>query len=481
VKEQIISLDANDDLNSLRDKLVRAQSARILLRWPSAHSALNRRLDVELARRWARTAGSEIVIVSSDSAVQALAASARVPWFADEAAAAIASPRMLRRFDPPPPLRPAHRSFGSGPLAPPSLSDWSSRWPAGLRVVVGLLAVFSVVLIPLLGFPAAEVRAEFPARQVTGSAALDTSQASRISIPVLATSRRPTSGRAVAPSTYAAGSIQLTNTSQTILSIPAGLIVSDNLGIGFETTQGVILLPGADASVPIRARRPGSASNFPANRINRVEGQLGLLLRATNLASITGGGENMRGMVTAADEDALQKELATAIQNQAASGLRTAAGPDRALADASIQIAIDPSSAPDAAPGSPADSVGQTLRATVTGLAFSRTDLAAASSYMLRLSLHPGEQLDASTITYSIEPANAGGWRLVAVGSAFPAPDTQAVTAALRGQSIAGAQSMLRNQYGAVGAPTILIDPAWIPWLPLFPFRIHLTLRPAAG
>jgi hypothetical protein len=482
VKEQIISLDSNDDLNSLRDKMSRAQSSRILLCWPTARGALHRRLDMELARRWAHMVGSEIVIVSSDPTVQQAAESARLPWFRNESSAATASSRAIRRTLRVPWVPPSPRSDDI--LLPRNSLPRSaapSQWPMGRRLAVGLFAVFSLALIPLLIYPSVEVHASYPARPITGSAALDTSQASRINISLETTGRLLTSGRASAPATFATGSIQLTNAGNAVLHLPAGLIVSDMFGVSFETMDGVTLNPGTSAMIAIRARRPGSTANLPARRINRMEGELALVLQVSNPAPTIGGGEIQRGLVTSADLEALQRRLTTDMRKMAIEGLTAAAGDDRLLAEASVQITIDRNSVADAIAGSLADSVGQTLSATANGLAFSRADLEAASSFILHAALEPGEKLAGTGLIYKIEPANAGGWRLIVNGRAYAAPDPQSVSSALRWQTVPAAQSILRNRFGATENPSIKINPSWWPWLPLFPFRIHLEMSPVAN
>jgi hypothetical protein len=265
------------------------------------------------------------------------------------------------------------------------------------------------------------------------------------------------------------------------VSLPAGLIVSNILGIFYRTDTGVILAPGASATVPIRAQDPGSSSNLPAGTINHVDGELGLMLRAINTTPASGGSEMQRGVVTQADLEGLQTKLSEDLQRQAMVGLTAAAGPNRMLAIASMQIAIDPASIPDTAIGSPADSFGQTLHAVASGYVFSRADLTAAAKYILQSGLQAGEQLADSTLMFQVEPADANGWTLKAEGRAFTAPDSQAVLMALRLQSVREAQTLLREKFGAAGAPAIQLNPAWLPCLPLFPFRMRIEILPASG
>jgi hypothetical protein len=469
MKEQILALESTDDLHSLRDKIARAQAGRLVLVWAALEEPLNRRLDVVLMKRWAAMVGSELAIVSPDEAVRRLARSAGVPCHAsltESALAALAPHPQLEGARSSPRIR--------KPRLPSPRSGRPRPLPPAVRIILFAAAVLSVAAVFLLLLPAARLTAVFPSRNVDAGGSFDSSWCSMLRSRLTLSDRRPTSGRALAPTAYAKGTVILINISNRVLAISAGLQVASESGITFETLEGLVLQAGKSGPAAVRAVEPGPSSNLPAGKVSRVLGPLSLSLNVENPAPLSGGQQGWRSVVTAWDWEALEKELSDRIRNEAESSLRALAGEGRMVVENSLQVELDPLDEPDLPVNSPADSLGLTLHAAASLLVCPADRIQSTALEILGSRLHPGETLSADSLTMRLSQNAAGGIDLAASGLAVEIPDRNAMSFALRGQTPDRAALILRERFHALAVPGIERTPGWFPLLPLFPYQIEI-------
>jgi hypothetical protein len=475
MKEQILALEHTDDLHSLRDKIARAQARRLVLLWGALEEPLTRRLDLVLMKRWAAMAGSDLAIVSGDEAVRSLARSAGVPCHPNLTASALAAlsprPEEPNKFD-------SHRRPRRRPAIPPPRTDRPRRVPPPLRIGLFSTAIFSVALVFLLLIPSARVKAVFPSRAIEAVGSLNPSLCTQLSTRLALSDRRPTGGRLFAPTAFAAGPVALTNLSSRILNLGAGLRVSSEGGVVFETVAGVALQPEETRIVPVRALEPGSAGNLATGKINRVLGPLSLSLTAENPSPTSGGEEAWRSAVTQSDWNALRAALEEKVLQQASGGLQALSGESRMTVEGSLRVEFDPLDAPDLPVHTPADSVGLTLHAEASLLACPLNLVLPRALEILGPHLHPDEVVSGENRTVRLAENEQGGIDLFASSVAFEIPDRNSAALALRARTPARAAEILRNRFGALEVPEISLSPSWIPLLPLFPYQISIE---AAG
>jgi hypothetical protein len=471
MKEQILSLEHTDDLQSLRDKITRVQAGRLVLLWPALAEPVKRRLDFALIRRWASMAGSELVIVSADSEVHRLARQAGIPCHSSLRESALAG-LSVRGSDTPGgfTIRPGHPR----PPAPSRIQHWRELPPA-LRIGLFSAAILSLAVLFLLLVPSARLRVIFPTRQLEASEALDPSLCAELTIHLELTDRRITTGSVTTPIAYAKGTIELTNKSTRILNLPAGLRVSSESGISFETMSGVILAIGKSHSVAIRATQPGSSGNLAAGEVDQVEGPLALSLQAINPDPISGGAESRRSAVSKGDLDALRSSLSERVYREAQTGMQNLAATGRTIVEKSLQVQFDSRDAADLDVNTPADTVGLTLHAVASALACP-TDIARSRAQSILTShLQAGEMLSPANTAFRLEENAQAAIDLYASGQAVKIPDRNAMTLALRARSPTQAAAVLRTQFGAQKVAAVDLTPAWIPVLPLFPYQIQIV------
>jgi len=251
--------------------------------------------------------------------------------------------------------------------------------------------------------------------------------------------------------------------------------VSSKSQVFYETTGGVILLPGKSQSAAVRAVEPGPSGNIAAGAVDRVEGPLVLSLEVTNPGPMSGGMQAWRKAVTQADLDALRTSLSDRIRQEAAAGMQNLATAGRTFVDKSLQVQFDPLSAADFPVDSPSDTVGLTLRAVATAWECSTDIVRSRAQSALLSGLAAGETLFPASVTFQLEKNAQGAIDLQASGLAVKIPDLNSMALALRANSPAQAAAVLQSRFGARTVTEMDLWPGWFPVLPLFPYQIEIA------
>jgi hypothetical protein len=471
MKEQILSLEPTDDLQSLRDKITRGQAGRLVLLWPALTEPINRRLDFALLRRWAVMSGSELMVVSADSEVRRLAAQAGIPCYLNlkETALHGISDRGREKAAGVPPSGPHSR-----PLVP-IRAKFFGKLPLAIRIALFSSAIFSLVILFLLLIPSAQIQATFSSRSIEVSKLLDPSLCSQISIHLELTARRNTSGFISVPIAYAKGTVILTNKSTRTLDLPAGIRVSSKSGVFLETIAGVIIPAGKTQPVLVRAVKPGTSGNLGAGGVDHVDGLLALSLQATNPEPISGGEQAWRSAVTQADLDGLRSTLSEQVRQQAELGMQNLAAAGRTLVEKSLEVKFNPADAADLPVNSASDTVGLTLHAVASAQGCPTGIIRSRAVSVLTAGLAAGETLSSSSIAFRLEKTAPGAIGLQASGMAVKIPDRYDMAMALRARTPAQAAAILRSRFDARSIAGMDLSPAWIPLLPLFPYQIEIS------
>ena len=112
------------------------------------------------------------------------------------------------------------------------------------------------------------------------------------------------------PFKYAGGMVYLTNLTDEEVEIPNGTIVMTETKppVRFKTLREVTVTSGKNSTtaVPVQAANPGSQGNLEAEKIQTIEGALGLQVSVINKEPTLGG----------ADEEALQPHSGRLFQSQ---------------------------------------------------------------------------------------------------------------------------------------------------------------------
>jgi len=502
LKEQIISVEPNDDLASLRDKVLRAQASLVLLHAASPSPAIRRRLDLVLARRWAISVGSSLALVTSVRPLRALAKETQTPCFPSLQTAL----RISREALPPPPpemrkpLPPPSRGSGKGKDSAVRIPGATSRGPnedlltnclfrSGAVQGFGLgrfrILVFSVgiglLLLPIvLGVPSAIIRLQLPSRPVAASSLLPKSSGAGLIAQVQVSGRQLSSGEEVVPTESASGSVLLHNRSSDTLLLPPGLqIQAPSARMVFLTSSPAAIAPNQKVWIGVNAAQAGIQGNLPAGSLGTIVGPLGLILEVSDSSPMSGGQSERRAVVSVDDLQSLRVELEGELRSQALLRLEAEAPSGSLLVRDSLTTEGPVESQADATPGTPVDSVGMTLSAKATVLSFNSSDLERIAAQTLSERIGRGETLNWSQMEMTLSSTPAGDAILEVEAKAYPVLDPSDLAYQVRLRRPREAARIIQSRIPLGITPAIEISPSWLPFLPLYPWRIHVEAHPS--
>ncbi|MCZ2122581.1 MAG: baseplate J/gp47 family protein [Anaerolineales bacterium] len=331
MKTQIITLEAHDDLISVRDKLAWVKMPRVLLVWPKYESVNLRVLDLKVLQRHADALGAQLGLVTRRGNVRRDAEALGIPVFGTTSAAqkeAWPKPAPRKQRLPKNPRRDLRRIRAE--VYPPEAAWRTSLLGRAFAFAVGVIAF---VTVAGLFVPRATVTL-YPQMQtqktVLSVAASESFQsvsmngnipAQKLSVIVEAEQTLAIASEISIPKTKAKGIARFTNLSQGEVNIPAGttLATATDLPIQFVTLNATLLSPGADefVEVPIEALKAGESGNVLAGSIIVVEGPLGLSIAVGNPSATTGGTDSKRLGATEADRAKLRDVVMENLRREA--------------------------------------------------------------------------------------------------------------------------------------------------------------------
>lgn len=502
MKEQIIQLDAHDDFISARDKIGWAQTARVLLVWPTGGRVLTRRLDLLLLKRHAARLGAQLVLITADAGVREQAQELALPVFGSVEASHVRRGRTRGRpvTRPSPPrvrldrsmLRPNRRQ---GVALLPAWANWTLK---GIVFVIGLAGLAGMVAAlgpsaTVTVVPATEpVRVQVNLVADSGVEIVDdlTIPARIVRVEVEASGTTATTGLREVPSQPALGTVIFTSLDGTLTLIPAGTGVRTTTGAParFRTVQAVSLeaIVGATAQAAIEAVDLGPSGNVAAGLINAIDGPLGLQLAVVNPSPTVGGALTQQAAVTNADRERLLAELRARLEAEAVTALQSQLGPSEFLAPDSVRLTETVAETFDLAVGEQADTLPLTLRLAFSGVAVDDTQARAAALQALLSAAPEGTHVIPGTEQFERFPAIATDealrvhFTLQASGVAVPLVDDALLRELVRGQPVPQSQLRLASALPLSTLPIIEISPEWYPRLPWLPFRIDVVVAGGA-
>lgn len=490
MKVQIVYLDPHDDQVSARDKLAWAQAQRILLVWPSEGRLLRRQLDLALLRRQATRQGAQLGLVTHDAEVVDHAAVLGIPVFASTEA--LPESGWRRGRSKPGSTRPPRAAIPGEPRPspPPGEPGWL-RWPMFVLACLALLVMLGLTL------PAARIVISpvTRAQQIRASVLLDPEvkepqvdgriPSRQATVTVSGDLRVPATGTVMVPASQAVGTVKFTNLTSTAVTVPSGsgVLPQGHPELRFLTTERVLLAGsiGAVAAVGVIAQSAGSAGNLPAGTLNAVDGPLGLQASVVNPTPTAGGTDAPRAAASAGDRARLLQLLSDSLLQEAGTALSAQMGPGEKLAARSMRIVRIIEEAYDHPAGEAADTVSLAMRIEVAGLAYRPKDALEAGMLALQAALPsgsmgvPGSQ---SIELRSDSPNNVANDVLPfsATQQVYMPIDPVAVRRMVRGHSPAEAAQLLRQGLTLSAQPSIILVPAWLPWIPWLDVRIDVRM-----
>ena len=496
MKTQVIQLDSHDDVTSIRDKMSWAKTPRILLVYPRRSRILERTLDLRLLQRHALLLGAQLAIVAPSADIRQSARELGIPIFKTAAIAqrrtwqATTTSEVPVRRTSPIDLRRMQRA------ALPDEGRWRNLF--GVRLLFFTLAVLAVLALLVLFFPSATVALTPETRMQSQTISLSASpQVSSVdlagSLPahlastVLERSKTaPVTGSVITPNTPSEGMARFRNLGFGKVVIPAGTVVrtTGSPSIRFSTTADAVMPAGVAKTfdVPIHSVEPGTSGNLPANMLVAFEGDLGTSLAVTNPSPTTGGSDHIAPIQTADDRTHLHDVLVAEILDQCKLSLPQTIGQSDTFFPDTLAVGKVLSETYFPADGQTGATLSLTMNLQCQAQYATAEDVNTLASLTMDANLPGGFEPASSTVTALSSGApvtDAQGntsWKVLAQRLLRAHIDLVETMQMIQGRSLAAAGRRLTSTLQLVAAPTIQVTPAWWPWLPVFSFRIAISI-----
>jgi hypothetical protein len=503
--QQIIYLEVDDDITTIRNRLEWAQAPRVLLVVPRGCPALHQPLDFRLLRRQADALGIEVALVSKASVVQDLAYEHKFSIFSTTKRGQRARWRKMDEDDisrpptRPQPRRPLWPTLEGNPSLRRALRVTRHILASGtFLIVVGILILGAYLVVPsarIVLMPTSEViSVAVPLTASPEVEAVDVGQlllpARVIEVRVEDRAQIPTTGTKDAPDIPATGTVVFINRSAASVTVPKETAVSTSAGtpIRFLTLEDVTLPPtvGGIARVGVQAAEPGPIGNVEVNLINRVEGPMAVKVRVTNDEPTGGGTVKQVGMVTPADKERLRASLLQQLQQKAYAAMTAELDEGQFVPAESLQVELILVENYDQFVEEVADTLGLEMRVVVSGVVIDEADAAPLVLEVLRSQVRSG--FDPLSETCRLQFGQVIGVRqedravqfnMGGTGVMAAHLDVMLIQEAIRGQTPEFALDYLRANVPLRAEPQVTLSPEWlpvqrIPWLPL---RINVVVQ----
>jgi hypothetical protein len=511
---QVIELEDHDDVNTVRDRLLTAQSPRVLLVIPWDSPSLRTPVDMQVVRRTGEANGIEVAIASTEGEVRAAAHDVGLPAFrsVDAAQRKARWHKPRDEEDELKPWAPSKRKRREAERAAvernQAVVQSARRHPAWIALKIGIfvLALLVVAFAALAIIPNAQITLVPQSTKITaainviadpGAEEVDAMTghvpSSEVTTIVRDTITVPTTGKKSIPEARATGRVIFVNQLNSPIRISQGTVVRTSAtgqALRYVLTKDVEVPAGigAQAEGIVEAVEVGAASNVGANLINEIEGVAALAARVSNPDPLGGGGDKEVRAVDPADREKAKEDIRPQLRETALKQLQEKLAPGEFI-------------------------IPESLGGNILELTFDRevTEQADELTLLMRVeySAEKVQSEDANSLVFSaLNAQTPPGYELLPEGMAFQRgeafviSDTQVLSQTLyqfpmqgsgfaaanldvgtavekiTGKSVEEAVAVLQDELPLKQEPQITIFPKWFPSLPWLSFRIQTEVNP---
>jgi hypothetical protein len=468
--QELVFLDADDDLGTIRSKLESSSAEEIYLVIPRRSSVMRTPLEFRILARIANEMSSETVLVTADPGRRRLANQE-----------GFRTRRGLSTLK--------HLMLGPGQRPPRIVvPDWLSL-PSIISFLsfVGVLAVAGFGV--LVAYPQMHVTLVPQTRNVDRSVDITIDPDAKAADPTTATlpgslqtlqvdvsdSLAIPSDRTIGQD-KAHGEAIVTSQRNTTFSLPKGTTVRVDGGPKFVTDLDLVLPPKIPVRVGITAADPGTAGNIGPAQISVLEGSGVDQLDVTNQRPTTGGTDRQAKVVAEDDRTTLDAKLKQAARDKGFAQLQQRAGTEQTLPEMSLSVSTTAETF-DQDVGAESEQLTGRLTATVSGTMFTNLAYNDLVGKVLEAGAGSGMLLSAPVTVETPGVLKVDGHKVVlrcdAHGVVQSAVDADGIKRALTGTSAQDARAYLARLGGLAEAPSVDLVPAWAPRA----FRIDVNVQ----
>jgi len=505
--QQVLYLEAEDDLPAIRELLEGAQAKRVLLVVPKGSRIFREPLNLRILGRYANDLALDVALVTRDSRTKQLAKEEGIAalssltrgkkgrWRSGAPRRSSAQRAAVARVDG---LRSGRGDIGYGD----TVIVWAGR-VLGILLFVFLLVVvvgMAALLIPEAKVTVVPYREVVEATlQLTANPEEEKPSLTSLTIPariveteVEQTGEIATVSKRDAPDAPSVGTITFINQTASPLEVLPGAVVRTSTGttVRFRTVTTATLeaVVGARADAEIEALQPGPVGNVDKATITEVETSgLRGKVRVINEQPTQGGGVKQVGVVTRADMDRLKAQLYQQLQQRAYVELQNQLGEQEFLPPESMTTEIM-AEVYDQFLDTEADVLHLQMRILATGTAVDRANANLLAYDVLNERIPVAYELQSEEITFSLDEENVqmlGRSVILDVTASAPLVvnvDRGEVRSAISGLKADEAVQALTEAFALDAPPVVEVMPEWIKrweWLdrvPLLQFRIQVVV-----
>lgn len=468
--QELVFLDADDDLGTIRSKLESSSAEEIFLVIPRRSSVLRTPLEFRILARIANEMSSETVLVTDDPSRRRLA---NQEGFRTRRGLRTLKHLMLAPDQGPP------RFVVPDWVPLPTLASFFST--IGLLVIVGL-GVFGfypqmrITVVPQTRTVSQTVDVTIDPDTKTADASTAALPGTVLSVPVDVSGSVPIPSDRTIGSDRSHGEVIVTSARPAPSTLAKGSVVRVDGGPKFTTDQDITLPPGVPVRVGVTAADPGTEGNVAANTITIFDGDGFDQLQVTNQRPTSGGTDRQAKVVGEDDRKALDEMLRKNARDKGFAQLQQKAGTEQTLPDMSL-VVDQGTETFDQDVGAESDQLTGRLTTTVSGTVFQNLAYNDLVGKVLEAKSGEGWQLGAPVKVETPGVLKVDGHKVVlrtdASGLLQSSVDADGIKRALTGSSVQDARAYLTRLSGLAEAPSVVMTPTWAPRA----FRIDVNVQ----
>jgi hypothetical protein len=491
-QEQIIRVEADEEIAAIRDRLTWAEAPRVVLVISRRNKAMRDKMNLKLIQRTAIDQAITVALVAHHRDTVRLAEEIGLPVFW--------TARVPFGF----------RNWNGG-AAPKFVPDDDGDEvkiiaPTGPRmglryrilgVVLLMALVFVVASLIFLLAPTARITLSPVSDQttintvITASASIKNLNTALRQIPATV-NEIPLDGseqivpiaKKDVPDARATGLIIFTNKTDQPIHLPRGSFVATSSGVPvrFQTSADADLAARGRAEVNITAIEPGPSGNVAKFAINTAEGPFALALNVIN-ANGTGGGTVKRvPVVSDEDKRRVADVLRQRLRQEAISRFKAALQENEFVPEDTVTVTLE-STTYDKFVDEAADLLTLAAHATARGLIVNGVNANIVALEQLKAKQRDGFELFPDSVEFqpgavlAADPDSVS-FELTAKGRAASAIDRSLIINTLRNMSRADAEDWLTTRLTLRRPPVIELKSDWLErdHMPFFTFRMQVDV-----
>jgi len=507
---QIIELEDHDNVDTIRDRILTADSARVLLVVPWDSPSLRKLVDMQVVTRFGEANGIDVAIVSTEGEIRTAAHDAGLPAFRSVNAAQRKAQwhKPHAEDDELEPWAPSKRKRREAQRAAVERdranAQANRRHPAWIALKIGVfIAVLLVFVFAALAIiPHAEIVLVPQSTKITATINVIADPAaeevdaltghvpsSEVKTTVRDTITVPTTGKKSIPEARAQGRVIFVNQLNSPVRISKGTLVrttATGRAIRYVLTQDVEVPAGINAQAEgiVEAVEVGAASNVDANLINEIEGVAALAARVSNPDPMGGGGDKEVKAVDAADRETANELIKPKLRESALKQLQAQLGPGEFIIPESLSGNILESTF-DHEITEQADDLTLLMRVAYTAKKVKSEDANSLVFGALQAQTPPdyglvseGLSFQRGEVTAVPETEDLYQFPMQGTGYAAASLEVGQAVKGIAGKSIDEARGLLQEALRLKKTPQITVFPQWFPSLPWLTFRIQTSVDP---